>query len=227
MTSALAIMTLCSWPPLSWWGYLPRISSGLRPTNSRASLTAFSLSASEASGMQVFAAIKSGLLTLQKGLNEEQGSWRTAWTSFQYFLLSHLSSGTPRQRTLPEVGFRALRSTLSNVLFPLPLSPTIESISPSMTLNETLFRAQILVVLKKPVLKTLVRRSTSQRTSLLNPSHPCRASTSLGACPQRLPSGAPRLSISAQLMGTSGGTCSRWAGSRGTAAPPSGLSGAS
>src|SRR4051794_37253076 len=47
----------------------------------------------------------------------------------------------PRKRTSPAVGLNKPVTTLTSVVFPAPFGPTIETNSPSLTWNETLFSA--------------------------------------------------------------------------------------
>ena len=77
---ARAMSIRWSWPPLSWCGYLPRTSPGLRLTASSDASSFRRQSASESSEKYSLRSIVKTRSALKIGLQELNGSWKTPCT---------------------------------------------------------------------------------------------------------------------------------------------------
>ena len=78
--SARAISSRCSWPPLSWCGYLPSTAAGSSPTASSDARSRACHSSSPSSGRNGRRMSSKTRSALNTGLYELNGSWKTPCT---------------------------------------------------------------------------------------------------------------------------------------------------
>ena len=139
---ALAIQILCLWPPENSWGYLFK-SSTFKPTvwmTSSAFFLQYALSprlCTSNGSIRIFS-----IFIL--GFNDAYGSWNTIWIFSLIFFNSFpdkLRIFFPSKNISPASGFNKPTIIFPNVDFPLPDSPTMENISPSLIFKHTSFTA--------------------------------------------------------------------------------------
>src|SRR5699024_3168339 len=135
--NALAMPILWRWPPENSWGKRS-IWCLWRPTVSISSMI-LSLRSLFGTTFWISIASFSVCLTVLRGLREAYGSWKIICISALILRISALLSprtSCPSNSTLPAVGSSSLRMARPVVDLPHPDSPTTDTVSPLLMVNE-------------------------------------------------------------------------------------------
>ena len=137
--SARAMSMRCSWPPLSWWGYLPSTSPGLRLTASSDASSFACHSASLTPGEVLAAEHREDAVGLEDRVVRAErileDALHVAVVLLQLLCRSRVEMSTPSNVIAPRVTRRRRRIIFPMVDLPLPLSPMSDTTSPGAHLE--------------------------------------------------------------------------------------------